>query len=266
MVAKARAIFVRDARLAMSYPLAFGLQWLGIAVSVVSLSFISKLVPASPHFGFNGIPTSYFQFAIINVAFLAFQTAALQSFERSIRDDQVFGTLESTFVTQTSVQLIVLSSALWAFTMTSVTVVVYLGFGALFGVHLGNANVPATLIVLLLTITATVPLGIFSASAVMVFKQGAPLQYLFNLASSLLAGVLFPVSLLPHWLQQCSWLLPATHALAGIRGALQGATLRALTPEIAWLAVVSAVLLPLALLAFRAAVEQAKYDGSLGQY
>ena len=93
MLGKARAIFVRDARLAFSYPLWFSLQWVGIAASVVSLWFISKLVPPSGHFSFNGTPTSYFDFAIVNVAFLAFQTAALQSFDRSIRDDQIFGTL-----------------------------------------------------------------------------------------------------------------------------------------------------------------------------
>jgi ABC-2 type transport system permease protein len=266
LVAEARAIFVRDARLALSYPLAFALQWIGVAVSVAGLWFIAKLIPPSAHFGVGGVPASYFQFAVVNVAFLAFQTAALQSFEKSIRDDQLYGTLESTFVTRASVHVLVLSSALWALAITSVTAAVYLSVGALLGLRLPHASISSTLLVLLLTITATVPVGILSAAAVMVFKQGAPVQYLFNIASSLLGGVLFPVAMLPGWLQRCSWFLPATHALNGIRGALQGASLQALAPDVAWLAVVSLVLFPLALMAFGGAVRRAKFDGTLGGY
>jgi hypothetical protein len=54
--------------------------------------------------------------------------------------------------------------------------------------------------------------------------------------------------------------------LAGIRGGLQGASLRVLAPDVMWLAVVSLVLFPLALVAFGAAVRRAKFDGTLGGY
>jgi ABC-2 type transport system permease protein len=263
---KAGAIFVRDARLAISYPIAFVLQWLGIAASVMSLWYVSRIVPPSGHFSYNGAVVSYFDFALINVAFLAFHTAALQSFERSIRDDQIFGTLESTFATATGAHVIVLASALWAFTITSINVVCYLCFGFAFGMHLNHIDLGASLLLLALTITATIPLGILSAGAVMVLKQGAPIQYLLNMAASVLAGVLFPVSLLPQWLQTVSWLLPATHALNGIRGALQGATIGQLWPDVCWLGIVSAVLLPLSLWAFDRAVRRAAYDGTLAQY
>jgi ABC-2 type transport system permease protein len=263
---KAGAVFIRDARLAMSYPVSFALQWFGIAASVISLWFVSRIVPASGHFSYNGAVTPYFEFALINVAFLAFHTAALQSFERSVRDDQIFGTLESTFATPTGAHVIVLSSALWAFTITSINAACYLGFGVIFGMHLNHVNVGASLLLLALMIGATIPIGILGAAAVMVLKQGAPVQLLLNMATSVLAGVLFPVSLLPHWLRVLSWLLPATHALSGIRGALQGATLIELWPDVSWLVVVSAILMPLALWSFDCAVRRAAYDGTLAQY
>lgn len=266
MTDKARAIFVRDARLAFSYPLSFGMQWFGIGIAVTTIWFISKLVPPSSHFSFNGGAASYFDFAIVNVAFLAFQTAALASFERSIRDDQIFGTLETTFATPTSVHLIVLASALWAFTITTVNVVIYLGFGMLFGMHLAGLNPAACAVMLALTITATIPLGILTAAGTMVFKQAAPVQTMLNMASSLFAGVMFPVAVLPASLQVVSWFLPATHALHGIRGALQGADLRQIAPDVWWLGVLSAVSLPAALWIFDAAVKRAKFDGTLAQY
>jgi ABC-2 type transport system permease protein len=266
MFDKPFAIFMRDARLALSYPLWFALQWIGIAASATGLFFVSKIVPPSGSFSFSGTPTSYFEFAIVNVAFLTFQTAALQSFDNAIRDDQVRGTLEATFVTPTSVRTIVLSSALWAFTITALNVACYLFIGMLFGIHLEHLNLAACIALVLLTITATVPIGILSAAGVMVLKQGAPVQFVFNLGASLLAGVLFPISVLPVWLQYCSWLLPTTHALHGIRGALHGATLGQLSPDMIWLSVISILLLPFALWVFRCAVLRAKHDGTLAHY
>jgi ABC-2 type transport system permease protein len=266
MFDKPLAIFIRDAKLAFSYPLWFALQWVGIAASAASLFFVSKIVPPSTSFGFGGASASYFEFAVVNVAFLTFQTASLASFDNAIRDDQVRGTLESTFVTPTSVRAIVLSSAIWAFSITLLNVVCYLAIGMLFGLHLTHLNVIASVILVALTITATVPVGILSAAGVMVLKQGAPVQFLFGLCTSLLAGVLFPVTVLPLWLQYGSWLLPTTHALHGIRGALHGATFGQLSPDIVWLTVVSIVLLPFALWVFRCAVVRAKHDGTLAHY
>jgi ABC-2 type transport system permease protein len=263
---KPLAIFVRDAKLAVSYPMAFALQWIGIAASATSLFFVSKVVPPSASFGFNGVSATYFEFAVVNVAFLTFQTAALASFESAIRDEQTRGTLESTFVTPTSVRVIVLSPAIWAFTITFLNVLCYLGIGVLFGLHLTHLNVLASAVLVLLTVTATVPIGILSAAGVMVLKLGSPVQFAFNLAASLLAGVLFPVSVLPLWLQYCSWFVPTTHALHGIRGALHGATIGQLAPDILWLAVMSALLLPFALWVFRFAVARAKHDGTLAHY
>jgi ABC-2 type transport system permease protein len=266
MFDKPRAIFMRDARLALSYPLWFALQWVGIAASATGLFFVSKIVPPSGSFSFSGSPASYFEFAIVNVAFLTFQTAALQSFDNAIRDDQVHGTLEATFATPTTARTVILSSALWGFTITALNVGCYLLIGALLGLRLEHFNLPACIALVLLTATATVPIGILSAAGVMVLKQGAPVQFLFNLAASLLAGVLFPVTVLPAWLQPVSWLLPTTHALHGIRGALHGATLGQLSPDMLWLLALSILLLPFALWVFRCAVVRAKQDGTLAQY
>jgi len=241
-------------------------QFITVAASVTSLWFVSHMVPPSASFGFKGAPTSYFNFAVINVAFLAFQSTALGSFERSIRDSQVFGTLEATFATPTSVDLIVLGSGAWAFALTIVTSLTYVIFGMLFGMRLDHLNLLTCLVFLALTVTATAPLGIMSAAAVMALKQGAPVQFLLSTASSLFAGVLFPVSVLPVWLQYFSWLLPITHALNGIRAGVNGAQLGEVGPDLWWLLLASTILMPLALWIFGIAVTRAKFDGTLAQY
>jgi ABC-2 type transport system permease protein len=260
------AIFTRDARLAVTYRLSFLMQWIGIAATVAGLYFVSKLVPASSKFGFGGGTASYFDFAIVNVAFLSFQAAALNSFEKSIRDDQLFGTLEATFATPTSVGVIVLGSGLWAFTLTALNAAFYLLVGALFGMRFDHLNSGALVMLLILTITSTIPLGILAAAGVMVMKQSAPIQFMVNMSASLLAGVMFPATLLPAWMQVLSWFLPISHALNGIRGAMHGASLAVLSSDLVWLSVASIVMLPFALMMFRCAVARAKFDGSLAQY
>jgi len=262
---KVRATFLRDARLMMSYRLAFLLEWFAIVASVAGLFFVSKLVPASSAFG-GGRVASYFEYAVVNVAFVTLQTAALQSFENSIRNEQVYGTLEAVLSTPTSVSLVVLAAGAWAFTLAFIQVGLYLVMGGLFGLRFDHVNVGSLAVFLVLAITATVPLGVIGAAAIVRFKQGAPTQFVLSRAATLLAGVLFPISLLPFWLQAVSWTLPITHALNGIRGAFHGASLRDLSPDLIWLTVATLVLLPLSLFVFRGAVAHAKYDGTLGQY
>jgi ABC-2 type transport system permease protein len=262
---KIRATFVRDARLMMSYRLQFLLDWVAIVASVASLWFVSKLVPASAAFG-GGHVATYFEYAVINVAFLTLQGAALQCFENSVRNDQVYGTLEAVLSTPTSVSLVVLGAGAWAFTLAFIQIALYLATGSLFGLHLGHVNLASLSLFLVLAVTATVPVGVIGAATIVRFKQSAPTQTIFGRASSVLAGVLFPVSLLPLWLQAVSWMLPITHALSGIRGAFQGASPRDLWPDLIWLSVATIVLLPLSLIVLRSAILRARFDGTLGQY
>ena len=90
---------------------------------------------------------------------------------------------------------------------------------------------------------------------------------LFMSTSELFGGVLFPIAVLPAWLQKISYILPITYSLNGMRHALlQGYSLHALAPDITALIVFSVVLVPLGLLAFKYAVKKAKRDGTLVQY
>jgi ABC-2 type transport system permease protein len=262
---KVVATLVRDARIMTSYRLAFVLEWGAIVAGVAGLWFVSKIVPPSSAFG-AGHVASYFSYAVVNVAFLTLQTAALQSFENSIRNEQMYGSLEAVLSTPTSVSLVVFSAGAWAFFLAFTQVAVSLAFAGLLGLDFHSMNVISLLVFLLLTITATLPLGIISAAAIVRFKQGSPTQFILNRAATLLAGVLFPVSLLPIWLQAVSWLLPITHALNGIRAAFHGVSIGALSSDAVWLLVATALLLPLSLLVFQSAVKHAKFDGTLGQY
>ncbi len=136
-----------------------------------------------------------------------------------------------------------------------------------FGMALGPVDWAGVAAVFALTALAFLSVGMLSASFILVYKLGNPFGWLLGGVSGLLGGVVFPVALLPAWLRWASSLLPVTYALDGMRrGLLAPAGFAALVPDVVALAVFDAVLLPLGLVAFRAAVRKAKRDGTLSHY
>jgi ABC-2 type transport system permease protein len=85
--------------------------------------------------------------------------------------------------------------------------------------------------------------------------------------SFFLSGVLYPVSVLPDWLRAIGRLLPLTHALAVLRGALLvGASPGALADSFIALLLFAGVLAPVGAGVFAFALRRARVDGSLSHY
>jgi ABC-2 type transport system permease protein len=265
---KVRAFIKRDILIQMSYKLSFFLQFIGIFFSVLTFYFIAEMIgdAAVPYLEPYG--GDYFSFVLIGIAFESYLWTGLRSFSDSIRRGQMMGTLEAMLVTPTKVDTIVVSSSLWDYLFATFRILIFLLLGVfLFGVNISDANLFAAMIILILTIICFSSLGIISASFIMVFKRGDPVNWVFGSMSALLGGVLYPITVLPAWLQIFSYLLPITYSLRGMRHALlQGYSLEALSLDILALIVFSVLLLPLGMICFRYAVKKAKMDGSLTQY
>jgi ABC-type multidrug transport system permease subunit len=265
-LAKMGAIFLRDARCALSYPAYFHSQWLAIAVEVTIAYYLSLLVKPSTSFGADGMAGSYFTYLVVSFAFVTFQNNAMLSFAESVREGQTTGTLEAVLATPTSLSLIILSTGLWSFSITLVRVIFYFLLAMLFGLTVHHANWLTVFVFLLLTIAAVSPIGVFAAAATMAFKKTGPLAFSVNSATSLFGGVYIPLAKLPIALQWIGWMLPITHALNGFRAALYGATVWDMRIEAAWMIGLTAVLLPSSLYLFSRTVQRGRHDGTLGQY
>lgn len=265
---KALIFLYRDFKTELSYRFSFILTVTGILFSVVMFYYISKLFgkAASPYLQAYG--GDYFSFVLIGIAFAGYLSTSLHSFSGAIGEGQMLGTLEAMMVTPTGIPAIVFLSSLWSFISTTIEVIIYLLGGVIiFGLDLGRANILSALIVMVLTVLAFSPLGILSASFIMLFKRGDPIAYFFGTASTLLGGVYYPVEILPSWVQNFSYLLPITYSLSAMRHALlNGWTISELATELGVLALFSAVMIPLSIVAFSYAVRKAKELGSLGQY
>lgn len=265
---KAIAFLRRDFKTELSYRFSFLLNLAGISFSVIMFYYISKLFgkAASPYLADYG--GDYFSFVIIGIAFSGYLSTSLHSFSGAIREGQMLGTLEAMMVTPTGIPSIILFSSLWSFVYTTVEVIFYLLGGViLFGLDLSKSNIPSALTVMILTILSFSPLGIISASFIMIFKRGDPIAFFFGTASALLGGVYYPVAILPEWIQGLSYLLPITYSLRAMRFALlNGASIPEIAPDLIALFIFSLIMIPLSLFAFRFAVRKAKETGSLGQY
>ncbi|MFB0534598.1 MAG: ABC transporter permease, partial [Anaerolineae bacterium] len=202
---KPLAFVKRDLNLQLSYRFAFFLQLSRIFFSVLMFFFVARIFggAATPYLDAYG--GDYFSFVLVGIAFSGYLGVAMGSFSGSIRQGQMMGTLEAMLVTPTRLSTILLSSSLWNFAFTSLRIIVYLVIGATcFGVDLSQANLLAALLIQILTILTFSSLGIISASFIMAFKQGNPLNAVLGTASSLLGGVYYPITVLPFWLQPFS--------------------------------------------------------------
>ncbi len=265
---KLLAFLRRDMRVQFSYRVATLLQLLGIFFSVAVYFYVAQLLgpAASPYMQPYG--GSYFAFVLIGIAFAGYQSVGLHAFAEAIRSGQIEGTLEAMLVTPTWIGTILAASALRSFVQSTLQVLLYLAVGtALFGLPLGRANVGTALLTLLISLFAFSGLGILSASFILVYKRGDPVNALFSAVSLLLSGVYYPVTLLPTWLQPITAALPMTHALQAMRLALlEGAGIARVSTELAVLGLFAAIVLPGGVLAFGWALRKVRADGSLTQF
>jgi ABC-2 type transport system permease protein len=263
---KVLAFVKRDVLLGLSYPSTLFMPFASAAVTVAGFAFISRIVSARAPLDAGGRHIDYLTYVVVNLAFMLLLNTALQAVPAALRRDQVAGTLEAMFASPTSLLAMIAGSAAWPMCFAAAQAATYLLFGGFFGIRYAHVDVALLALFLLLACVCTFAVSIFGASAVVLFKQQPPFSLMAGTAVTLLAGVLFPIALLPAPLRVLSWLLPLTHALRGLRAAVVGASPQAVAPDALWLAVASAVLVPCALAALQAAVRRAKRDGSLAGY
>jgi ABC-2 type transport system permease protein len=261
------AFFKRDAVTALSYRIAFLAQLSGNMIGMGVFYFIAKTVgtqrlPALADQGGN-----LFAFLLVGIALSDCVGISLSMFALQVREGQFTGTLEATLISPVSLPLMMIYSSLWSYFFCFIRFVIYLSLGAaLYNVSLRNANLPVAVLIFFLTVVCFMGLGILWASIVLIIKRGEAVMSALGYVFLLLGGVLFPVSVMPHWLQAIAWFIPLKHALEAMRFALlQGYSFQALLPKLALLSAFAAVLLVAGLITFSATVRAAKHNGTLSQ-
>ena len=140
-----------------------------------------------------------------------------------MREEQTTGTLEA--LAATPVGSIELSVGLVGFPFLFALGAggFYLAVASIFlGLDVSNTSWPGLVVVLLVSGVALAPIGVLAGAAVLVFKRGQMIAGAIVYLMTLLGGMLFPVSVLPEWLQPLVGLrAPALRVRRSTRRALR---------------------------------------------
>lgn len=268
LIRKAGAFIQRDFRIESGYQASFVMGLFESLMLLVIFHFLGELVTPRGTDALTRYGSQYFPFAIVGVAFARYFDLMLKMFSDSIRTAQVTGCLEAMLSSQTGCVSIVLMSSLYGLISGAIQLLMILSGGALmFGVKLGHMNVPATLLVLFVSIANFVAFGVLSAAAIVWLKKGDPITWILGGFGSIVGGAYFPISVMPVWMQKISFLVPITYSLDALRlTILQGYSVLGVARPLAVLTGIAIVLVPVSLAMFTAAVRNGRREGSLMVY
>jgi ABC-2 type transport system permease protein len=257
--------FQRDLRIASTYRSPFVIEAVEALFGAAMFYYVARFVD-SPELR-NSLPegNSYFAYSLVGFVFFDYLNAALDTFDRSLQEARDTGTLEPLLVTQVPLPVILIGSSIYPFAATTLRIAVYLAWAAVFfEFPLRAANWPSVIVVLLAALLAFSGLGILSAAYLLLFKRGNPAKWFLLGVSSVVGGMLFPVSILPDWLQVIAHLNPVTYALDAMRAALlDGAGVSSLTRPLLVLLLFAVLILPASVAVFSWALRRTKITGTL---
>ncbi len=253
----------KDFRLARSYRFAFVASVGTVFWTLLTFRFISELVRP----GFAGNNTNYFGFVVVGIALASVLQSSAAAAGGAARQDQLQGTLEVLVTQPVSKAALGLGWCAYPTLQALVIGVLTLLVSVPLGFRLPNPDFPAAVVVLALSALVFTSIGLLGASIVLALQQGGQVINLFLAALGFLAGALFPIEVLPGWLQAVSWLSPLTYALRALRAAmLDGRDVIAVRGDLLALTAFAAVLLPLSIAALSQAFNYARARGTLGRY
>jgi ABC-2 type transport system permease protein len=257
--------FWRDLMIARTYRTPFIMDAIQALFGATMFFYAARFVDSPQLRGALPQSGSYFAFALVGWVFFDYLGVAMDTFDQSLMEARDSGTLEHLLVSQTSLPLMLAGSAIYPFLITTLRIAIYLIWGALlFHFPLGDANWIGVVVVLAASLLSFSGLGILSASYLLLFKRGNPAKWLLIGLWGIAGGMLFPVTILPDWLQIVAKLNPMTHALNAMRAALLGgARMPRLLPAIELLLLFAIILLPMSMLVFYWTLERTKITGTL---
>jgi ABC-2 type transport system permease protein len=264
MIDAGAAVAKRDLQLMLSYRLRLGTMLLTVFFSLTLFYYISRLVRV-PEFTTHD---EYYAFALIGLVMLQVINSTLQTPPTTLRQELVAGTFERIVLSPFGPVGGVVSMLVFPFLFTLAIASCMLVFAAtVFGADIEWATAPLAIPVAFLSALAFAPFGLMFLAGVLVVKQAIAGATWVVAGISLIAGLYFPTSLLPDWIEWASNVQPFTPAVDLMRHLLVGIPLG----DPAWLDVLklvafAAALLPLSAWLVGAAVRWSRRHGTITEY
>jgi ABC-2 type transport system permease protein len=260
----ALGIVRRDLAVFVSYRLRFASQVASTLFSLLLFYYVSRLVRVDMF----PSPDDYFAFATVGVVIFGVLTSTLAAAPATLRQELVAGTFERLLVSPFGGVAGTLSMLVFPFAYALVHGIVTLLLAVLlFGLPVEWPSVALAVPVALLGVLAFLPFAILIAAAVLVLKQAMGASSFLIAGISVVAGLYFPVALLPEWIAWASEVQPFTPAVDLLRHLLVGTPLEGSAwAEVAKLATFAAVLMPLSVWVLHRALRVGRRRATITEY
>lgn len=249
----------------LSYPVSLLIRHVSPLVTPLLFFFVATLVPqSSDQFGGD-----YFTFVMVGLIANQMLQAGLASFGSTLNSALQQGQFEMLLVEPVRWRLLPFGMVLFTLITQTINTALIVLLAVLLGAEFIWGGAPAALAVLILGMTATLGIGILSASVRVLAKRSDPLLTLYQMAAMVLAGVFFPLDALPAFARFFSWLIPHTYVIGAMRKALLPETAALdieLAPAVLALAAFNLAILPLSLWLFGRSLEFGRKLGVLSGY
>jgi len=257
------AVMRRDLTIYLSYRTRLVSQVLTSVFSLTLFYYVSKLVHVS---GFKS-PSDYFAFVVVGISMIGVMYSCF-SIPDLLRQELVAGTFDRLLLSPFGAVRSLLAMTLFPLFYSFVLAAITLGLGcAVFGLRLHWSTVPLSVPAMALALVAFLPFGLLFAALTVVVKQGSVGTTWVIALLSIVGGLYFPVSLLPHWVQTAARLQPFTAATTVLRHLLVGTSVGGSPDEaLVRLALFAVVLVPGSILVLSGAIRLGQRRGTIIEY
>jgi ABC-2 type transport system permease protein len=135
----------------------------------------------------------------------------------ALRDEQMKGTLEQNFLAPVRRFTLLIGLSLTDIVITSMVFVVVVGVTTMIALPAAFPGLLQAFLILLVGLIPLFGIGFLFAGFVLRFKEPYIFTQIVNLLFATLTGTYYPVSLLPHWVQFLSGVLPQTYVIEDMR-------------------------------------------------
>lgn len=252
---------------ASRYRLAFLTRGFAFVLAALSLYFFSRFVDAAENRHLRPYGGDYLAFGIVGIVAAELQHVGATTLATRVRMAQLMGYLEAQLSTPAPAWIVLGAAPVHVLLGALSRAILYIvGAWLLLGVRF-HPNAATLALGAPLALVTFGGLGLLSGAATMLVRRSNPVNMVINAASALLSGVLFPVSVLPGWLQRTSQFLPLTHALELLRkGLLANAPPAAVAGPLLALVLFAIGLGAGGVALFAIALRRARVDGSLTHF
>jgi len=206
-------------------------------------------------------------YIVIGTIIWMWQNIVLWNVGFSLREEQMRGTLESSWLSPSWRFSLLLGSSV----VQMVVMLIFIGvslieFTVFYGVRF-NGDPLLVVLMFLVSIPSIYGLGFAFASIVITAREANAFVFLVRGLVMIFCGITYPIAVLPGWMQSVAQFLPQTYIIYGFREAmLNGADFQALLPVYQILLVFGAFWLAAGFALFRRMEHRARQTGALGQY